>query len=312
MSAGLVQREDEASRLRELETIVTAGLESFVAVGEALAEIRDDKLYRLDGFSTFEHYCRERFGLSERRAYQAMDAASVAEAIEEAQEAQSEGCTVVQLFNPANEAQARELVPLLGNPTALVGVLELLGASTKPLTAAAVREEVGRALGHPAIPPSTVPYSDEWYSAAEVVEAGRRALGGLDLDPASCEVANATVQAAKFFDEATDGLSQEWRGRVWLNPPFSDGPAFIEKLMSEYEAGRVEAAVLLVAARTDTAWFQPLLRLPVCFLRARRQYWHPNGSASAPTFPSVCVYLGPDPAAFIAAFQELGVVVGPL
>jgi hypothetical protein len=88
-------------RLQTLETRIERGLETFIEVGEALLEIRDTKLYR-DNHSTFEDYCRDRFGLRERQAYRYMDAAKAIGNLE--------SCPIGQL--PANEAQVRPLTGL--------------------------------------------------------------------------------------------------------------------------------------------------------------------------------------------------------
>jgi hypothetical protein len=59
----------ESARLRQLERIVEAGLEGFLKVGAALAEIRDNRLYR----STHERwsdYCLDRWGLTLSRCNQ--------------------------------------------------------------------------------------------------------------------------------------------------------------------------------------------------------------------------------------------------
>jgi hypothetical protein len=47
---------DESKRLIELEHIIEAGLQAFIEVGTALAEIRDSHLYK-SNFLTFEDYC---------------------------------------------------------------------------------------------------------------------------------------------------------------------------------------------------------------------------------------------------------------
>lgn len=90
----------EQRRLVELEGVIQGGLQTFVEVGEALLEIRGSRLYRFT-HGTFEEYAKKRWGLSQSRSYQLMDAAAVAGAI---------GSTTVEV---ANEAQARELAPVL-------------------------------------------------------------------------------------------------------------------------------------------------------------------------------------------------------
>ncbi len=44
-------------------------------------------------------------------------------------------------------------------------------------------------------------------------------MGRIDLDPASCEAANAVVRAPKIFTARDNGFTREWNGRVLLNPP---------------------------------------------------------------------------------------------
>lgn len=108
----------------------------------------------------------------------------------------------------------------------------------------------------------------EWYTPSPIIEAARRVMRGIDLDPASSAAANETVQAASFFSTADDGLSRPWRGRVWLNPPFAENARFIAKLVAEYEAGNVTEACCLTFASLDTEWARLLLRFP---------RWHPVG-----------------------------------
>lgn len=84
----------EEARLRHQEEVVEQGLATFVEVGNALAAIRDGKLYRAT-HSTFEAYCKDRWGLGDRHARNIINAAEVG--------------TMVPV---ANERQAREMVGL--------------------------------------------------------------------------------------------------------------------------------------------------------------------------------------------------------
>lgn len=60
--------------------------------------------------------------------------------------------------------------------------------------------------------------SPSWYTPSDYVEAAREVMGGIDLDPMSDEEANQTVQAARFYTEAENGLTLPLYGRVFYNP----------------------------------------------------------------------------------------------
>lgn len=60
----------------------------------------------------------------------------------------------------------------------------------------------------------------EHFTPPDIVEAARAALGGIDLDPASCAEANRTVKAHRFFARKENGFRREWHAKtVFLNPP---------------------------------------------------------------------------------------------
>jgi hypothetical protein len=61
--------------------------------------------------------------------------------------------------------------------------------------------------------------SNEHYTPAFIVGCAHRVMGGIDLDPASCEFANRIVQATKIYREEHDGYTRMWNGRVFVNPP---------------------------------------------------------------------------------------------
>ena len=61
-------------RLRTLEKEIRTGMEEFYYVGQKLKEIRDDELYKEDGFKTWEAYCRDRWDWSRDYAYKLITA----------------------------------------------------------------------------------------------------------------------------------------------------------------------------------------------------------------------------------------------
>lgn len=74
------------------------------------------------------------------------------------------------------------------------------------------------------------------------------------------------MKAIRFYTAEQDGLVRPWRGRVYLNAPFSQARAFVEKLITETTTGNVPAAVLLLNAHSvHTSYFQPLWGSPRLF-----------------------------------------------
>lgn len=151
----------------------------------------------------------------------------------------------------------------------------------------------------------------EWYTPARYIDAAREVLGGIDLDPASSDLANKTVAATQYFDEDDNGLDQNWYGRVWLNPPYGKGTGlFATKLVEEHAAGRVSAAVLLINAYGfDSAWFQALWDHPLCFTDHRITFTSPQRGTGGPANANLFVYFGAAEATFADVFSEFGAIV---
>jgi DNA N-6-adenine-methyltransferase (Dam)/Helix-turn-helix domain len=150
----------------------------------------------------------------------------------------------------------------------------------------------------------------EWYTPEEFVKAAANAMGGIDLDPASCAVANETVRAATFYTPEDDGLSQPWFGRVWMNPPYAQPlcKRFCLRLAREYQAGAVTAACVLVNNATESEWFQTLLAVSsaICFPLGRIRFWSPNKLSTAPLQGQAVIFLGRDPVSFKREFLPFG------
>jgi len=100
----------EQDRLGELEGVIRENLKAWYAVGTAMLEIRESRLYRNDDGRTWEGYCREIFGMSHQHADRQIAAARVIENLTPIG-VKADGQPDWELL-PANEAQARELAAL--------------------------------------------------------------------------------------------------------------------------------------------------------------------------------------------------------
>jgi len=154
----------------------------------------------------------------------------------------------------------------------------------------------------------------EYYSPKEIVNAARRVMGSIDLDPASSAIANQIVRAKHYYTIEDDGLTQTWYGNVWMNHPFSraNNPKWIDRLRVEYEIGDVSQACCICFAATSENWFQPLYDYPLCFLSPRTNYYLPDGTLKEDvTKGSVVAYLGTNILGFLTEFQSFGSVMFP-
>ncbi len=164
--------------------------------------------------------------------------------------------------------------------------------------------------------------SHEWYTPSRYIEAARQVLGGIDLDPASCALANETVRATRYFTKDDDGLSKPWHCEsLWLNPPYtkilnkSGIKLFVDKLVSEYRAGHVGQGILLATCDSDASWFPQLWDYPICFTDHNVYFNQPSDDGTVIKnarhghwFGAIFVYLGPNEAKFINTFSAFGTV----
>ena len=91
---------------------------------------------------------------------------------------------------------------------------------------------------------------------------------------------------AKFYSPEDDGLSKEWYGTCWMNPPY--GREIGKWMKKAYESSLHGATVVcLVPARTDTAWWHEYaMKGEIEFIRGRLKFGSSKNSAP---FPSAVV-----------------------
>lgn len=192
----------------------------------------------------------------------------------------------------------------------------------------------------------------QYFTPVKILEAAREVLGRIDFDPASCEAANDRVKARTFLSAPKFQVVREWgelpvrqyaldvafripwRGRVWMNHPFSPGDSpckpgctkkrcldrkwhtltalpgnaeWIGYFVKEFEAGHISEGLNICIAATSEKWFQPLMPYAQCYIWPRLNYDTPDDRLfSGFTKGSVVTYLGKDVGRFAAAFEKFG------
>lgn len=111
---------------------------------------------------------------------------------------------------------------------------------------------------------------DEWLTPPELVHA----LGEFDLDPCS-PIIRPWDTAKKHLTIQDDGLSGNWTGRVWLNPPYGDQCWKWLHRLSNHKDG-----IALIFARTGAAgFFREVWNKAhtLLFIEGRLYFYHVNG-----------------------------------
>lgn len=112
---------------------------------------------------------------------------------------------------------------------------------------------------------------DEWLTPPEILAP----LGRFDLDPCA-PITRPWDTAARHYDNRVDGLSCEWSGRVWCNPPFGREAVKWLRKMAQHGNG-----IALIPARTETAMFYECVwgvADVVCFIKGRPHFHYVDGS----------------------------------
>jgi hypothetical protein len=247
----------EARELERCEAVIRMHLGAFIEAGTALLKIRDAKLYRAS-YSTFEAYCRNRWGFGRIHAHRLIGASGVAE-------------NLLPTGNiPANEAQARPLVGLAPDQQRDAWTEAVATAPDGKVTAAHVKAAVEARYVTRASPAADPP-------------AGSPPRGP------GYEVMQGDAERLDFPDESFD--------LVLGSPPYMDARLYLEDgadlsiardcagwvewmLRVTTEALRVSRGLVLwvVAGRTEDRTYQPGPEGLIW------EWWKRGGSAYRPCY----------------------------
>jgi site-specific DNA-methyltransferase (adenine-specific) len=141
--------------------------------------------------------------------------------------------------------------------------------------------------------------SGEWSTPQELFDELDREFD-FELDPAASEYNFKCWNHYTLYHDSGQGwlvrlpemggLEQSWAPRrTFVNPPYGRGVgAWVKKAAEENEAGAL--VVMLLPARTDTAWFHDHIyenaNVEIRFLRGRLKF---GGATNSAPFPSMVV-----------------------
>lgn len=115
--------------------------------------------------------------------------------------------------------------------------------------------------------------SDEWYTPPHVLEA----LGlKFDLDPCSPGKGH-WVPARKVYTKRDNGLKRQWRGLVFMNPPFGGRNGHVPWLRKFLAHGE---GIAIVRSYTSAAWWHDNMHRAeaILFPRGKTKFIRPDGS----------------------------------
>jgi len=152
------------NQLARLESLISHNQEHFCETGRALKEIRDNRLYRLALFDTFEAYARARWDISRAHAYRLIKYYEVIHNL-----------SPIGEVLPANESQVRHLASLRPMEQCRVWK-DFLGSGIEPTARNIKRFITARVMKKPDPPDLSGRITEEYMAAVkEMLEQVRTA-----------------------------------------------------------------------------------------------------------------------------------------
>lgn len=131
--------------------------------------------------------------------------------------------------------------------------------------------------------------SNEWYTPFDLYETLDKEFN-FNLDPCATD---DNAKCDNYYTIDDDGLSQEWNGNVFVNPPYGrEIKHWVEKSFKESQMDNV--IVMLIPSRTDTRYWHDWIfgkASEIRFIKGRLKF---GGSKNSAPFPSAVVIFRKD------------------
>lgn len=156
------------------------------------------------------------------------------------------------------------------------------------------------------------PVGEDYYTPAELVQAARTAMGGIDLDPASHWRANREHKIPTFYHLGRSAFENPWFGRIWLNPPYGNNAPWFQQIIQYWGIGDIQQLVMISPVWAFTAQqAKPITDLAsaMVLLSPTPEFWGNPEGRKGTNHPHAVMYLGSRVREFRKAFEPFGVTV---
>lgn len=150
----------------------------------------------------------------------------------------------------------------------------------------------------------------DYFTDPAIVDAARQAMGGIDLDAASHWLANRELRIPDYFHTGRSAFTNDWHGRVWLNPPYGNNAPWIERICHYVNTGDVKQLCMLSPTWAfTTKQAEPLLELVSAhvLLSPTPTFWGNALGRTGSNHPHSVVYIGDRVDEFLHAFSAHGI-----
>lgn len=151
--------------------------------------------------------------------------------------------------------------------------------------------------------------ADTWLTPRWILDQ----LGAFDLDPCAAIDNPAWTRAKTVYTRDEDGLKQDWCGRVFLNPPYSNIGPWVKKLAEMQQEERGSGIALLPVTMDTDAWFDWVWpnASSILVLKGRIRFTAPDGSTTTgrPRVAVALVAFGDKQAEYLCNFTVSGVLI---
>ncbi len=130
--------------------------------------------------------------------------------------------------------------------------------------------------------------SDNWYTPKWIIDE----LGPFDCDPCAAPADVRPFQIAPTqWTEKDDGLTKDWNGVVYMNPPYS---RVLLRKFCEKMTAHGNGIALLINRQDNLLWQEVIFptAASMIFMRNRVKFIRPDGTTGSPFFGSCLVAWG--------------------